>query len=50
MIQSPVTDPNTKPGLWAWVAVIVLWFVVMLNYFDRQLLSALHEPLSLIHI
>ena len=40
-----VTDPNTKPGLWAWVAVIVLWFVVMLNYFDRQLLSALHEPI-----
>lgn len=42
---SAVTDPNTKPGLWAWVAVIVLWFVVMLNYFDRQLLSALHEPI-----
>lgn len=42
---SSVTDPNTKPGLWAWVAVIVLWFVVMLNYFDRQLLSALHEPI-----
>ena len=40
-----VTDPNTRPGLWAWVAVIVLWFVVMLNYFDRQLLSALHEPI-----
>ena len=42
---SAVTDPNTKPGLWAWVAVIILWFVVMLNYFDRQLLSALHEPI-----
>lgn len=42
---SAVTDPNTKPGLWAWVAVVVLWFVVMLNYFDRQLLSALHEPI-----
>ncbi|WP_290505286.1 MFS transporter, partial [Akkermansia sp.] len=42
---SAVTDPNTRPGLWAWVAVIVLWFVVMLNYFDRQLLSALHEPI-----
>lgn len=42
---SAVTDPNTKPGLWAWIAVIVLWFVVMLNYFDRQLLSALHEPI-----
>lgn len=42
---SSVSDPNTKPGLWAWIAVVVLWFVVMLNYFDRQLLSALHEPI-----
>lgn len=42
---SSMTDPNTKPGLWAWITVIVLWFVVMLNYFDRQLLSALHEPI-----
>ena len=29
---SAVTDPNTRPGLWAWVAVIVLWFVVMLEW------------------
>lgn len=40
-----LADPNTKPGRWAWIAVVVLWFVVMLNYFDRQLLSALHEPI-----
>ncbi len=40
-----LSDPNTKPGKWAWIAVVVLWIVVMLNYFDRQLLSALHEPI-----
>lgn len=38
-----LADPNTKPGLWAWIAVGLLWIVVMLNYFDRQLLSVLHK-------
>ena len=33
------------PGVWGWVAVVVLWAVVMLNYFDRQLLSVLHDPI-----
>lgn len=42
---SIVTDPHSKPGRYAWVLVGLLWVVVMLNYFDRQLLSALHEPI-----
>ncbi len=37
-----VTD---KPGKWAWIAVAVLWVVVMLNYFDRQLLAALRSSI-----
>lgn len=40
-----LADPNTKPGLWAWVAVGLLWIVVMLNYFDRQLLSVVRAPI-----
>lgn len=40
-----LADPNTKPGLWAWVAVGLLWIVVMLNYFDRQLLSVVRMPI-----
>ncbi len=40
-----VTDPHSKPGRYAWVLVGLLWIVVMLNYFDRQLLSALYEPI-----
>lgn len=42
--------PATKgsvdnPGKWAWIAVAVLWVVVMLNYFDRQLLAALRSSI-----
>lgn len=42
---SSLANPKTKPGLWAWVAVILLWVVVMLNYFDRQLLSVVRQPI-----
>ncbi len=34
------------PGFWAWMAVIVLWIVVMLNYFDRQLLAVLNTSIT----
>ena len=34
-----------NPGKWAWIAVAVLWVVVMLNYFDRQLLAALRSSI-----
>ncbi len=40
-----LADPSTRPGLWAWVAVGLLWIVVMLNYFDRQLLSVVRAPI-----
>ena len=41
--------PNTPvlaPSKWAWIAVIVLWVVVMLNYFDRQLLAVLNTSIT----
>lgn len=38
--------PVTKPGKWAWIAVAVLWVVVMLNYFDRQLLGVLNKSMT----
>lgn len=38
-------DVTDKPGKWAWIAVAVLWVVVMLNYFDRQLLAALRSSI-----
>ncbi|MBQ4613608.1 MAG: MFS transporter [Akkermansia sp.] len=38
--------PVTKPGKWAWIAVAVLWVVVMLNYFDRQLLAVLNKSMT----
>ena len=40
------TPIKANPGKWAWIAVAVLWVVVMLNYFDRQLLSVLNEPIT----
>lgn len=42
----PATPPQGGPGKWAWIAVGVLWVVVMLNYFDRQLLAALNESIT----
>lgn len=35
-----------NPGKWAWIAVAVLWVVVMLNYFDRQLLAVLNKSIT----
>ena len=42
----PMDKPKGNPDKWAWIAVAVLWVVVMLNYFDRQLLSVLNEPIT----
>ncbi len=42
----PKTPPAGGPGKWAWIAVAVLWVVVMLNYFDRQLLSVLNKSIT----
>ena len=42
----PLTPPKGGPGKWAWIAVAVLWVVVMLNYFDRQLLSVLNSSIT----
>ena len=39
-------SPKTAPGKWAWIAVGVLWVVVMLNYFDRQLLAVLNTSIT----
>lgn len=42
----PVSKSSVdNPGKWAWIAVAVLWVVVMLNYFDRQLLAALRSSI-----
>lgn len=40
------TPPAGGPGKWAWICVIVLWVVVMLNYFDRQLLAVLNQSIT----
>ena len=42
----PTTPPKGSPGKWAWIAVAVLWVVVMLNYFDRQLLAVLNSSVT----
>lgn len=47
--MKPAISPNapvSKPDKWAWIAVAVLWVVVMLNYFDRQLLAVLNKPMT----
>lgn len=39
-------NADDKPGKWAWIAVAILWVVVMLNYFDRQLMSVLNKSIT----
>ncbi|MBQ3218492.1 MAG: MFS transporter [Akkermansia sp.] len=39
-------SPSDSPGKWAWACVAVLWVVVMLNYFDRQLLAVLNQSIT----
>lgn len=39
--------PNTRGAeRAAWLAVALLWFVAMLNYFDRQLIVAMGQPIK----
>lgn len=42
----PAGSEPASPGKWAWICVAVLWVVVMLNYFDRQLLAVLNESIT----
>lgn len=42
----PDSISQKGPGKWAWIAVAVLWVVVMLNYFDRQLLAVLNTSIT----
>lgn len=42
----PPNAPITPPTKWAWIAIAVLWVVVMLNYFDRQLLAVLNTSIT----
>lgn len=41
----PAVAPKS-PGFWAWACIAVLWVVVMLNYFDRQLLAVLNSSIT----
>lgn len=41
-----VVNISEKPTKWAWACVAVLWVVVMLNYFDRQLLAVLNQSIT----
>src|SRR5689334_649169 len=36
----------SAPGVQAWVALGMLWFVYVLNFLDRQLLSILAKPIQ----
>lgn len=43
----PNTSPSAKsPGMSAWFTLGMLWFVYVLNFLDRQLLSILAKPIQ----
>lgn len=42
----PVSAPSGAVGTRAWVALGALWFIYVLNFLDRQLLSILAKPIQ----
>ena len=44
--RSKPQSADVSTTKWAWIAVAVLWIVVMLNYFDRQLLAVLNASIT----
>ncbi len=40
-----LVNSDSKVSRYAWVVVGLLWVVAMLNYFDRQLLTTIREPI-----
>lgn len=40
-----VASPTARVENYAWVVVALLWVVAALNYFDRQLLTTIREPI-----
>ncbi len=45
-VQSPTPVGRSSVGTRAWVALGVLWFIYVLNFLDRQLLSILAKPIQ----
>ena len=43
---APPAGPSVRPGARAWVALVFLCFVYVLNFLDRQLLSILAKPIQ----
>jgi predicted MFS family arabinose efflux permease len=43
---APAFQRSAVPGLRAWVVLGILWFVYVLNFLDRQLVSILAKPIE----
>ncbi|RZJ41861.1 MAG: MFS transporter, partial [Brevundimonas sp.] len=46
MSATPIPSKAPSVGRNAWVALGVLWFIYVLNFLDRQLLSILAKPIQ----
>jgi MFS family permease len=45
-IAQPRPRPEAAPTAYAWLVLAMLWFVYVLNFLDRQLLSILAKPIQ----
>ena len=45
-VPNPEFDPAGRPGARAWFALVMLCFVYVLNFLDRQLLAILAKPIQ----
>jgi len=45
-VNAAVIEPSRAPLAGAWTALWMLWFIYVLNFLDRQLLSILAKPIQ----
>jgi MFS family permease len=41
-----LTNKTPKGALYPWLVVAALWLVAFLNYFDRNLIASMHDPIA----
>lgn len=40
-----ITHGAARPEIYPWIVVALLWFVALLNYFDRLMIASMREPI-----
>ena len=44
-MNPPLPPNNLRPSCYAWMVVALLWFVALLNYLDRLMITTMRDPI-----